>query len=123
MATAVEVHDRRGHPLSRLARAVVLDLVMAELVHRLRRPAPKVVDDGAPRKHHPLRALGRALLVEALETSVANLRWQEKRAAAAVEHAAAVQSVMSRPGLNHVIPRQRAPHESRETVPGPKPPA
>ena len=123
MAAAVEVHDHRGHPLARLARAVLLDLVIAEIVHRLRRPGPAASDDGTPRKRHRLRALGRAFLVEALETFVLSLRWQEKRAAAAIEHAAAVQSVMSRPGLNHVIPRQRAAHESREPVPGPRPPA
>jgi hypothetical protein len=122
VAATGDVHPGWGHPLGRLARAVLLDLVMAELVHRLRRPAAPVSDDGAPRKHHPLRALGRALLVEALESFVASLRWQEKRAAAAVEHAAAVQSVKARPGLGHAIPRQRAAHESRDAVSGARPP-
>ena len=112
-------HGRHRHPLVGLARTVALELAIAEIVHRLRRPSGTVSDDAAPRKHHRMRALGRTLLVEALESFAVNVRWQQKRAAAAVEHAAAVQSVTSQQALVAAsVPRPRtADHDTRDAVP------
>jgi hypothetical protein len=76
------------------AASLAIELAIASLIARLRRGRASAT----PRRRL-VGSVAAALLTEMLETGVSELRWQARRLEAAVEHRAAVESV---------LPRQRA---------------